>query len=38
MDVPKRLKEAGDSIGIDVLDHLVGGEDEVVSLKDKECI
>ncbi len=35
IEVTKRLMEAGDIIGIDVLDHLVVGEDRFVSLKEK---
>lgn len=33
IDVTRRLIEAGEIIGIDVLDHLIIGEDEFVSLK-----
>ncbi len=35
IDVTKRLKEAGELMGIDLLDHLVVGENRFVSLKDK---
>lgn len=33
--VTKRLKEAGEIMGIDLLDHLIIGEDTFVSLKEK---
>ncbi len=35
IEVTKRLVEAGDIVGIDVLDHLIIGEDDFVSLKEK---
>ncbi len=35
IEVTKRLIEAGEIIGIDVLDHLIIGEDDFVSLKEK---
>ena len=35
IEVTKRLVEAGDIIGINVLDHLIIGEDDFVSLKEK---
>ncbi|ARK22254.1 JAB domain-containing protein [Sporosarcina ureae] len=35
ISVTKRLKEAGEIMGIDVLDHLIIGEDTFVSLKEK---
>ncbi|NEU30587.1 DNA repair protein RadC [bacterium LRH843] len=38
IDVTKRLVEAGKIIGIDVLDHLVIGEDSFVSLKERGYI
>lgn len=33
----KRLKEAGEMIRIDLLDHTIMGYDRFVSLKDKKC-
>lgn len=36
--VTRRLKEAGDMIGIELLDHIVMGDDSFVSLKDKGYI
>ncbi|MFD1852092.1 JAB domain-containing protein [Oceanobacillus bengalensis] len=36
--VTKKLVEAGKIIGIDVLDHIVLGDGEYVSLKEKEYI
>jgi DNA repair protein RadC len=33
--VTRRLVEAGKIIGIDVLDHIIVGEDKYVSLKEK---
>ncbi|MBD7909108.1 DNA repair protein RadC [Sporosarcina sp. Sa3CUA8] len=38
IEVTKRLVEAGELIGIDVLDHLIIGEDDFVSLKEKGYI
>lgn len=35
IDVTKRLVEAGSIIGIDVMDHLIIGEDTFISLKEK---
>lgn len=35
IEVTKRLKEAGELIGIEVLDHLIIGEEEFDSLKEK---
>jgi DNA repair protein RadC len=35
VEVTKRLVESGKILGIDVLDHLVLGDGEYVSLKDK---
>lgn len=35
IDVTKRLVEAGKILGIDVLDHLIIGEDRFISLKEK---
>lgn len=35
IDVTKRLAEAGNIIGIDLLDHLIVGDGRYISLKDK---
>ncbi|HHU19812.1 MAG TPA: hypothetical protein GXZ58_06265 [Bacilli bacterium] len=35
MQVTKRLVEAGKLMGIDILDHIVMGDDSFVSLKEK---
>jgi len=37
IDVTKRLVEAGKILGIDVLDHLIIGDDRFISLKEKGC-
>ncbi|MCE4049921.1 JAB domain-containing protein, partial [Bacillus sp. Au-Bac7] len=38
IEVTKRLVEAGKLIGIDVLDHIIVGEDSFTSLKEKGSI
>ena len=38
IEVTKRLKEAGDILGIDLLDHVIIGNQRYVSLKDKGLI
>ncbi|WP_374717465.1 DNA repair protein RadC [Neobacillus sp.] len=38
IEVTKRLVEAGKIIGIDVLDHIIVGDDAFTSLKEKGCI
>jgi len=38
IEVTKRLQEAGKIIGIDVLDHIIIGEEKFVSLKEKGLI
>lgn len=38
IDITQRLKEAGKIIGIDVIDHVIIGEDRYVSLKEKGVI
>jgi DNA repair protein RadC len=38
IQVTRRLVEAGKIIGIDLLDHIVMGDDEFVSLKEKGYI
>lgn len=38
IQVTRRLKEAGNMIGIELLDHIVMGDDSFVSLKDKGYI
>jgi DNA repair protein RadC len=35
IDVTKRLVEAGKIVGVQVLDHLIIGDDKYVSLKEK---
>lgn len=35
VEVTKRLAEAGKIVGIDLLDHIIVGDDEYVSLKEK---
>lgn len=38
IDVTKRLVEAGKIIGIDVIDHIIVGEEKYISLKEKGYI
>lgn len=38
IEVTKRLVEAGEIIGIDVLDHIIVGDDTFISLKEKGII
>lgn len=38
IEVTKRLKEAGQILGIDVLDHIIVGDERYVSLKEKGYI
>ena len=38
IDVTKRLVEAGSIVGIDLLDHIIVGDDNYVSLKEKGYI
>ena len=38
IDITQRLKEAGKIIGIDLIDHVIIGEDRYVSLKEKGVV
>lgn len=35
INVTKRLKEAGEAMGIDLLDHIIIGDDSFTSLREK---
>ena len=35
IQITERLKEAGNLLGINLLDHIIGGEDKYISLKEK---